>query len=118
MKPFALVAAIAALALPCATGACAATAGDTLNGTVGPGFSITLTIDGKTVKHLKAGDYTVKIDDQSDQHDFHLEGPTVNKLTSITGKGKSTWHVTLKKGTYRFMCDPHSAFMKGTFKVG
>jgi Copper binding proteins, plastocyanin/azurin family len=118
MKPFALVAAIAVLALPCATGAFAASDGNTLEGTVGPGFSISLTLDGKPVKHLKAGDYTVKIDDKSDQHDFHLSGPTVDKLTSITGKGKSTWHVTLKKGKYTYMCDPHSAFMKGTFKVG
>ena len=118
MKPFALAAAIAALALPCATGAFAASAGHTLEGTVGPGFTISLTIDGKPVKHLKAGDYTVRIDDESDQHDFHLSGPTVDKLTSITGKGKWTWHVTLKKGTYRYMCDPHSAFMKGKFQVG
>jgi plastocyanin len=117
MKPFALVAAIAALALPAATGAFAASAGHTLEGKVGPGFKISLTLDGKPVKELSPGDYTVRIEDDSDQHDFHLTGPTVNKLTSITGKGKSTWHVTLKKGKYHFMCDPHSAFMKGSFKV-
>jgi plastocyanin len=117
MKPFALVAAIAALTLPAATGAFAASAGTTLVGTVGPGFSISLTLDGKKVKHLEAGDYTVRILDESDQHDFHLSGPTVSKLTSISGKGKSTWHVTLKKGKYTYMCDPHSAFMKGSFTV-
>ena len=118
MKPFALVAAVAALALPAATGAFAASAGSTLKGTVGPGFMISLTLDGKKVTHLKAGDYTVKIKDESDQHDFHLSGPTVSKLTSITGEGTSTWHVTLKKGKYSYMCDPHSAFMKGSFTVG
>jgi len=117
MKPFALVAAVAALALPAATGAFAASAGSTLKGTVGPGFMISLTLDGKKVTHLKAGDYTVKIKDESDQHDFHLSGPTVSKLTSIIGEGKSTWHVTLKKGKSTYMCDPHSAFMKGSFTV-
>jgi plastocyanin len=117
MKPFALVAAIAALAVYAAAGAFASSAGNTLTGTVGPGFTISLTQDGKNVTKLKAGDYTVKIEDKSDQHDFHLSGSTVNKLTSITGQGKSTWHVTLKKGTYKYMCDPHSAFMKGRFTV-
>ncbi|MFL5928430.1 MAG: plastocyanin/azurin family copper-binding protein [Gaiellaceae bacterium] len=118
MKPFAIVAAVAVLALPAATGAFAASAGSTLKGTVGPGFTITLTLDGKKVTHLKAGNYTVKIEDDSDQHDFHLSGPTVSKLTSISGKGTSTWHVTLKKGKYTYKCDPHSAFMKGSFTVG
>jgi plastocyanin len=28
-----------------------------------------------------------------------------------------TWTVTLKKGTYRYVCDPHSSQMKGSFKV-
>jgi len=25
--------------------------------------------------------------------------------------------VTLEKGTYKFVCDPHKSFMKGQFKV-
>jgi len=25
--------------------------------------------------------------------------------------------VTLKKGAYRFVCDPHASVMKGSFKV-
>ena len=33
-------------------------------------------------------------------------------------QGKVTWNVTLKKGTYTFVCDPHAATMKGTVKVG
>jgi plastocyanin len=117
MKPFALVAVVAAAAVLWASGALAAPTSNTLTGTVGPGFTISLTQDGQKVTKLKAGDYTLKIDDKSDQHDFHITGGTVNKLTSITGMGKSTWHITLKKGKYSFVCDPHSAFMKGGFTV-
>jgi plastocyanin len=29
----------------------------------------------------------------------------------------TTWTVTLKKGTYTFVCDPHAAIMKGTLRV-
>jgi plastocyanin len=41
----------------------------------------------------------------------------VNKKTSVPAKGASTWTVTLKKGTYKFVCDPHATIMKGSFKV-
>jgi plastocyanin len=41
----------------------------------------------------------------------------VNKKTSVAKVGTSTWTVTLKKGTYKFLCDPHAVVMKGSFKV-
>ena len=31
--------------------------------------------------------------------------------------GSKTWKLTLKKGTYKYVCDPHKSFMKGSFKV-
>jgi plastocyanin len=112
MKLIALAAVIAALAAP------AALAGTpTLNGTVGPGFTITLTQGGKKVTKLKAGTYVFKVADKSGQHNFHLTGPGVNKSTSLGGQGTSTWKIRLKKGTYRFVCDPHASFMKGSFTV-
>ena len=117
MKPFALVVVTAVAAVLWATGALAAPTSNTLTGTVGPGFTISLNQGGKKVTKLKAGDYTIKISDKSDQHDFHLSGPSADKLSSISGTGKSTWHVTLKKGAYTFVCDPHSSFMKGSFTV-
>jgi plastocyanin len=89
----------------------------TLTGTVGPGFTITLTQGGKSVKSLKAGTYVFKISDKSNIHDFHLTGPGVNKTTTVGGTGSSTWTVTLKKGTYKYVCDPHVAIMHGSFKV-
>jgi plastocyanin len=31
--------------------------------------------------------------------------------------GDQMWTVKLTPGTYKFMCDPHAANMKGSFKV-
>jgi plastocyanin len=90
----------------------------TLNGTVGPGFSITLTKGGKKVTTLKAGSYKFVIADKAAIHDFHLMGPGVNKLiTTTTFTGTKSMTITLKKGTYTYICDPHKAFMHGSFKV-
>ena len=87
-----------------------------LVGTVGPGYTITLTKSGSKVQRLKAGTYSITVNDRASIHDFHLTGPGVNKTTSITGTGKTTWTVTLQKGkTYRFVCDPHASIMKGSF---
>ena len=89
-----------------------------LVGTDGPGFTITLTKSGTKVTKLKAGKYSITVNDLSDIHNFHLTGPGVNKKTSIAGTGKATWTVTLQKGkTYRFVCDPHATVMKGSFKT-
>ena len=89
-----------------------------LVGTVGPGFTITLTKNGTKVSQLKAGTYSITVNDRASIHDFHLTGPGVNKTTSVSGTGKTTWTVTLQKGkTYRFVCDPHASMMKGSFKT-
>ncbi len=89
-----------------------------LVGTVGPGFTISLKEAGAKVTNLKAGKYSITVSDLSSSHDFHLSGPGVNKSTTVGGRGKITWTVTLQKGkTYRFMCDPHASFMHGSFKA-
>jgi plastocyanin len=89
-----------------------------LVGEVGPGFTIEVTSGGKDVKTLKAGTYTITVEDKASIHDFHLFGPGVNKKTTVPFVGKQTWKVTLKKGTYTYQCDPHaSAGMKDTFRV-
>ena len=89
-----------------------------LTGEVGPGFSIELKLAGKDLKTIKAGTYTMKVQDKSNIHDFHLKGPGVNKSTTVPFTGTQTWKVTLKPGTYTYQCDPHAKRgMKGTFKV-
>ncbi|MGH3002492.1 MAG: plastocyanin/azurin family copper-binding protein [Gaiellaceae bacterium] len=112
MKLVALAALIAALAVPSALAAT-----PTLKGVVGPGYTITLTQNGKKVTKLKPGTYVFKISDKASTHNFHLTGPGVNKMTTVQSKGSYTWKLKLKKGTYRYVCDPHRTFMKGSFKV-
>jgi plastocyanin len=112
MKLVALAALVAAL-----TASTALAGTPTLTGTVGPGFTITLTQSGKKVTKLKAGTYVFKISDKSGIHNFHLKGPGVNKSTTVGGTGSSTWKLKLTKGTYKFVCDPHASFMKGSFTV-
>lgn len=88
-----------------------------LRGTVGPAFTITLTRGGVKVHKLKPGTYVFKIADKSGIHNFHLTGPGINKKTAVGFQGSVTWRLKLKKGTYKFVCDPHASFMKGSFTV-
>ena len=87
----------------------------TLNGSVGPGFDISL--DG--TDGISAGDYTLVVNDQSSAHNFHLTGPGgVDVSTDVGEEGEKTFQVTLEPGEYRFVCDPHASSMNGTFTVG
>jgi Cupredoxin-like domain len=112
MKLLVLAALVAALLVPAAYAAT-----PTLNGTDGPGFTITLKQGGAKVTKLKAGTYLFKISDKSNIHNFHLTGPGVDKKTPVAFVGSVTWKVKLSKGTYKFVCDPHKTFMKGSFTV-
>jgi len=90
-----------------------------LHAKVGPGLAITLTDDsGAKVTKLDPGTYDIEVEDESDQHNFHLTGPGVDRATSVVDEGKELWTVTLTDGTYRYVCDPHAALMKGSFTVG
>jgi plastocyanin len=111
------LAAAAALALV-GIGPGQAAAPQTLIGTVGPGFTITLKFsNGKAVRTVKAGTYRVRISDKASIHNFHLRGPGVNKSTGVGFTGTTTITVKLRKGTYRYVCDPHASSLKGSFRV-
>src|SRR5215208_4675418 len=85
-----------------------------LTGSVGPGFTITLrTAAGKKVTALKAGTYSIAVNDRSNHHDFRLRGPGVNKvLSSVAATGTKTVTVRLKAGRYQFVCQPHAPAMR------
>jgi plastocyanin len=89
--------------------------GTTPNGSVGPGFEISL--DG--TDGITAGDYTIVVNDQSSAHNFHLTGPGgVDVSTSVSEEGEKSFDVTLVAGEYKFQCDPHASSMNGSFTVG
>lgn len=109
---------VAALALAAPT--VAGVSATKLNGTVGPGYTISLKKGSAKVKTLPAGTYTITVQDKSNMHNFRLKGPGVNKeITSVPFVGTKTVTVKLKKGKYTYVCDPHAAIpsMKGTFTV-
>ena len=115
----ALAATASGLALAPAASAPAAPAPKTVRGTVGPGFTIDLTLGGKKVTKLKSGvRYRLVVSDRSSIHDFHLSGPGLNRvLTGVDFVGTKSVVLTLKKGVYRYVCDPHSDLMHGSFRV-
>jgi NitT/TauT family transport system substrate-binding protein len=77
------------------------TGGKNLQGTVGNRF-IALRLDGVGIKSLTRGRYPFIVTDTSTTRNFILNGPGVHKQTSVKGRGRSTWTVMLKRGTYRF----------------
>ena len=114
-RMLAVAAALAALALTASAGAAAP---PKLVGTVGPGFTIALKRFNKPLRLLKAGRYSIRVADRSNIHNFHLKGPGVNReITTVGFVGTKTVIVSLKKGLYTFVCDPHLTSMKGSFRV-
>jgi hypothetical protein len=113
-----LITALAAVAISLPA---AATGAPPINlvGVVGPSFNISLkNPDGTNVRHLDVGAYTVGIDDRSIEHNFHLFGPGVERVTTVENIEMATWTIQITDGTYTFRCDAHAAQMRGTFTAG
>lgn len=90
-----------------------------LEGETGPGFEIEVKQNGADAESVAAGTYTLKVEDKSSSHNFHLIGPGVDEeVTTVPFTGEKEVTVTLKPGTYTYQCDPHAdSGMKGTFEV-
>jgi hypothetical protein len=81
-------------------------------------FSISLTDDGgNDITNLAAGTYKLTVHDDSGIHNFHITGSGVDDKTSITSAEVKTYTITVKPGTYTFLCDSHPTQMKGSFRV-
>ena len=93
------------------------TTGTTLDGSVGPGFDISLTQSGQPVTTLAPGAYTLVVNDQAGIHNFHLTGPGVDVSTDVSSTGTKTFEITLEDGSYHYQCDPHASTMNGDFTV-
>ena len=118
LLPFVLLAGVAAALAASAFGQRAMTPA-TLKGTVGPGFTIRLTQNGKAVKSLKAGTYKFVIADKSSIHAFDLDGPHgfAKDFTTVPFVGTKTVTLKLKAGSYKYYCVAHEATMFAHFTV-
>src|SRR3954464_12915852 len=108
---------LAALTAAAVTAGSAVAATPKLAASVSDPLNISLKIGSKKVSTLKAGKYTIVVKDTANDHNFHLTGPGAKKKTSVGAQVATKWVVTLKKGTYTYVCDPHASFMKGSFTV-
>jgi hypothetical protein len=118
VRALSLTALLFAVFLPAAAGGAD---NPTLTATVGTNDAYVISLTDSTgakVTHLDPGTYTILVRDRSDQHNFHLTGPGVDRATDELGIGEETWTVTLTDGIYEFHCDPHASIMKGRFAVG
>jgi plastocyanin len=90
-----------------------------LVGTVGPGYTINLTVGGKKVSRLKAGTYAFVIHDKAAIHAWSLDGPSgfAKDLTQVPFIGTKTVTLKLKAGKYKYYCPPHESMMFGHFTV-
>jgi hypothetical protein len=88
--------------------------------TVGPGDAISVrTPAGRAARTVRAGLYTVAVNDRSRAQNFHLSGPGVNRKTGVAFRGKVVWRVRFRKGgTYRFASDPSRGVLRGSFRAG
>jgi|NGEPerStandDraft_6_1074524.scaffolds.fasta_scaffold79671_2 hypothetical protein len=113
-----LVVAIALFAIAIPSAQAGQTSTGNLVGSVGPGFTISFTQNGKKVTSLKAGTYKITVKDKSTMHNFHLFGHGINKKTVVSTTSTVVWNVKfVVKGTYKFHCDAHPTILFGSFKV-
>jgi hypothetical protein len=120
-RPAAVIVALTAAVLAVLPAAAApAQPRETLRADVGPGFTIFLRhADGTAVTHLDPGEYAIVVEDKGIEHNFHLSGAGVNLFTSVENVETANWTVVFADGQiYRFVCDPHSTTMSGSFGVG
>lgn len=119
-KTFALTAVLAATALALAAGAVARpTAKPALVATVGPGFTITVKMNNKVVKTLKAGVYKLVVHDKASIHSFALDGPHgyAKDFTTVSFVGTKTFTLKLVPGAYKAYCSAHEPEMFQHFTV-
>jgi hypothetical protein len=121
MVRFPLLAVAIAAAAFLATSAGAAAAHPKLIGIVGKNdaYAISLTSNGRAVKTLKHGTYTLVIHDDSAIHNYELDGPhgTSWTFTSVPFKGTKTITITLTAGKYKAYCVAHESEMFQHFTV-
>lgn len=82
-----------------------------LAASVGPKQTISL-----KPKIVEVGPATLTVNDRSRTDNFHLTGPGVNKKTGVAFRGRVTWNVSLRPGSYTYRSDKHKR-LRGSFVV-
>ena len=108
---------LAAVLLGAADGSASSAQTPKLFGTIGDGI-VLRDAGGARVTKLDPGTYDISVDDQSDFHNFHLQGPGVDETTGVDFVGKVSWTVTFKDGLYMYLCDVHPISLRGSFTAG
>jgi plastocyanin len=101
-----------------AVGSAAPRQAPTLVGLVGDEGISVRDASGARVTKLDPGTYALEIDDRSDFHNFHLQGPGVDVATGVEFVGKSSFSITVSDGLYIYICDVHPVALRGSFTVG
>jgi hypothetical protein len=63
---------------------------------------------------LRAGRYSIEVNDNSPRRYFSLVGPSTKRHTTAAFVGSTTWGTRLAKGTYTYRCGPH---LVGTVRI-
>jgi len=90
----------------------------TLFGSIGDAGITVRDAQGTRVTHLDPGSYRLEVDDESDFHNFHLQGPGVDVSTGVEFVGKLSFTISLSDGQYLYVCDVHPISLRGSFAVG
>lgn len=84
-------------------------------------YTIVLTFpNGRKVKSIPAGTYTIVVHDYSKIHNFALGSRTQNRRLFTTGipwVGTRKYTLRLAAGSYAYACSAHFQTMNGTFVV-
>ena len=93
-----------------------------LVGTVGKNNAYKISLDtpnGKVAKTLKAGTYTLVIHDDSNLHNYELDGPHGKSwsFTHVPFVGTKTFTLKLGPGKYKAYCEAHESVMFQHFTV-
>ena len=121
LRAIAAICAAAAVVTVAFAGLAGAASHPTLVGVVGKNnaYKITLSANGKIATTLKAGTYTVVIHDDSQMHNYELDGPHGKSwtFTQVPFVGTKTFTLKLVPGTYKAYCSPHESVMFQHFTV-
>lgn len=121
LRAIAAICAAAAVVTVAFAGLASAASHPTLVGVVGKNnaYKITLSANGKIATTLKAGTYTVVIHDDSQMHNYELDGPHGKSwtFTQVPFVGTKTFTLKLVPGTYKAYCSPHESVMFQHFTV-